>query len=301
MKPMHLLSAAALAGAMTACSQLTAAPSTGCSGNDAVAVTLDIVKDEIIRRASEDVEEVPGLSKAKVRATIHQLKLSLVDVRTTKDDPDSTKQFCAGRIKLVAPPEMIQDANDARQIAGYNSVAEMAESANVEANANSFLADVDFNVQPTDDGEKTYAELENANGALGFFSELVRSHLVKSVLADAKAEQDRIAAEQHAAEEAAAREEQSAELDQAKAENKVAIERINAIWGAIPTGPRTAFTEAQKAWIRKKDAACRIEAASNATTEAEMTIARLKCDTREQSNRATELRQFATETIESGY
>ena len=196
---------------------------------------------------------------------------------------------------------MIQDANDARQIAGYNSVAEMAESANVEANANSFLADVDFNVQPTDDGEKTYAELENANGALGFFSELVRSHLVKSVLADAKAEQDRIAAEQHAAEEAAAREEQSAQLEQAKAENKVAIDRINAIWGAIPTGPRTAFTEAQKAWIRKKDAACRIEAASNATTEAEMTIARLKCDTREQSNRATELRQFATETIESGY
>lgn len=288
--------ALAAVASLYACSQLPG-NSTSCSGSDASSLTVDIVRDQIVKLAGEQTEDTPALSRSKVRATVQQLELSLVDVRTTKDDPDSTKQFCTGKLKLVAPPEIVADANEVRDMAGYNSVEDMAENANVEASANSFLADVDFNVQPTDDGDKIYAQLENGDAAIAFFAELVQSHLLKAVIADAKAEQDRIEAEQ----EAAAREQEQANLEQAQAENKMAIERINAIWSAIPAEPRAAFTEAQRAWVRKKDAACRVEAASNATTEAEMAIARLKCDTREQSSRANELRQFATETIESGY
>lgn len=282
------------------CSQLTGA-SSSCSGPDASAVTLDIVRDQIIKLASQLDEDTPALSKSKVRATVRQLQLSLEDVRTTKDDPNSTKQFCTGRVKLVAPSEMVSDANQTREMAGLNSVEDMADNANVEANANSFLADLDFNVQPTDDGDKIYAQIESGDEAIGFFAELVQNHLLKTAVADAKAEQDRIAAEQEAAQASALREEQLAAHEQAQAENSMAIESINAIWGAIPSETRKQLSDVQKAWVRRKDAACRLEAASSATSEEDMTLARLRCDTREQNVRANALRQYAMEAIDRDY
>lgn len=282
------------------CSQVTGM-SNSCSGPDASAVTLDIVRDQVRKLAGQQEEGAPALSKSKIRATVQQLKLTLEDVRTTKDDPNSTKQFCTGRLKLVAPANMVEDANQAREMAGLNSVEDLADTANVEANANAFTADVDFNVQPTDDGDKIYAQLESGDEAIAFIAELVRSHLLKTAISDHKAEQDRIAAEQEAAEAAASREEWSAAFEQAKAENKLAIDSINAIWKAIPSGARSRMLDVQRAWQRRKDASCRVEAASSATSEEEIALNRLRCDTREQNNRANELRQYAMQTIDEEY
>jgi hypothetical protein len=262
---------------------------------------LDIVREQIRKLAGQQEEGAPALSKSKIRATVQQLALSLQDVRTTKDDPNSTKQFCTGKLKLVAPADMIADANQTREMAGLNNVEEMADNANVDANANAFEADLDFNVQPTDDGQKIYAQLESGDEAIGFFAELVKDQLLKTAVADAKAEQDRISAEQNAAQAAAAREEWSAALEQAQAENKMAIETINATWKAIPADVRARLLNVQKAWVRKKDAACRVEAASNATSEEQMQLARVQCDTREQNARANELRQYAMESINEEY
>ena len=279
-----------------ACSDLVGNASS-CSGADASAVTLDIVRDEIIRLASINEDDAPALSKSKIRASVKQLGLSLVDVRTTKDDPNSTKQFCTGRVKLVAPTEMLSDANETRQMAGLNSIEELADNANVEAQANSFLADLDFNVQPTDDGQKIYSQVENGDEAIGFFAELVKDHLLKSAMADRKAELDRIEAEQVAA----ANEQQAADFEQAQAENKMAIDTINAVWKAIPQDSRTRILDSQRAWQRQKDISCRVEASTDATTEHDLAIAKLRCDTREQQARAQALRQFAMQEIENDY
>lgn len=297
MKSALVLSAFVLL-ALTGCSKLSG-QSNSCSGDDAKAVTLDIVRNQITKLASQADEGDPSISKSKIRATVRQLVLSLEDVRTTKDDPNSTKQFCTGRLKLVAPADMVFDADATREMAGLNSIEDMADSANVEANANSFTADVDFNVQPTDDGQKIYAQLESGDEAIGFYAELVKDHLLKSAVADAKAEQDRISAEQTAAIENAAREEAAASLEQAKAENGAAIDTINAVWKAIPGDVRASLLDAQRAWQRRKDATCRLEAANNASSEEEMAVTRLRCDTREQTSRANDLRQYAQQAIES--
>ena len=153
--------------ALMGCSQLTG-KSNSCSGPDAATVTLDIVRDGVMRLVSARDEEGPVLSKSKVCATIRQLALTMEDVRTTKDDPNSTKQFCTGQLKAVVPADVVQDANNTRQLAGLNSVEEMADNANVEANANAFTADIDFNIQPTDDGGKIYSQLESGDEAIGF-------------------------------------------------------------------------------------------------------------------------------------
>ena len=289
---------APLACALMGCSQLWGV-STSCSGPDASSVTLDIVRDQIRKLASQTDDDSPALSKSKIRATVQQLALTLEDVRTSKDDPNSTKQFCTGQLKLVAPAEMVADASDTREMAGLNSIEDLAENANVEANANAFTADLEFNVQPTDDGEKIYAQVESGVEAIAFFAELVKDHLLKTAVADAKAEQDRIAAEQTAAQTAATNEQWVASLDEAKAENKLAVDSINAIWKAVPADARTRMLAVQRAWQRRKDATCRLEAASNATSENEMQLAKLRCDTREQNARAQELKQYAMESIDS--
>jgi hypothetical protein len=285
---------------VTGCSQITGV-SNSCSGPDASAVTLDIIREQVRKIAAKQDGDAPAISKSKIRATVQQLALTLVDVRTTKDDPNSSKQCCTGKLKLVAPADMLSDANETREMAGLNAIEDLAENANVEANANAFSADIDFNVQPTDDGDKIYAQLESGDEVIGFVAELVKDHLLKSAVADAKAEQDRITAELQAAETAASQEQWDASIDEAKAENKMAIDSINAIWKAIPGDARARMLEVQKAWGRRKDAACRVEAASGATSEEQIQLARLRCDTREQISRANELKQYAMQVINNNF
>ena len=278
------------------CSQVMGA-SADCAGTDSTSVTLDLVRDQILKKAGQQDEGDPSLSKSKIRATVRQLVLSLEDVRTSKDDPNSTKQFCTGRLKLIAPADMLSDANQTRELAELNSIEDLAENANVEANANAFTAEIDFNVQPTDDGDKIYSQLESGNEVINFVAEFVKNVLLKSAVADAKAEQDRIAAEQQSAELAATQGQLTASFEEAKAENKMAIASINAIWRAVPADARARMLDVQLAWGKRKDATCRVEAASGATSEAEIQIARLRCDTREQNARANELSQYAMTAI----
>lgn len=286
----------AVAVILVGCSQLTG-KSNSCSGADAADATLEIVRDAVIRKSSAREQEGPILSKSKVRATVRLLELSMEDVRTTKDDPNSTKQFCTGRLKAVIPADVVRDANETRQMAGLNSVEELADNANVEANANVFFSDIDFNVQPTDDGQKIFSQVEGADEAIGFLAEVVNSHLMKSAIAEAKAEQDRLEAERIAAKDAAT----AALLEEARAENALAIEAINAVWKAMPGEMRGQIQPLQVAWIRKKDAMCRLEAATNTSSEMDRQLAALKCDTREQTARAEALKQYALQSLNQEY
>lgn len=285
---------------LTACSGLVAA-SSDCNGSDASAVALDIVRDQIIKLSSEREEGLPQLSKSKIRASVKELKLSLVDVRTTKDDPNSSKQFCTGTVRLAAPAQMVLDADETRRMANLNSVEEMADNANVEKSANVFSAEIDFNVQPTDDGEKLFAEIENGNEAFAFFAELVKDHLLKSAVAQAKAEADRLEAEKNAAIAAADQQYQAATLDEAKAQNAAAVQAIGAIWKAIPADARQQMLPMQRAWIKKTDASCKLEAAGQAADATSMQVAKLNCETREQLARAEYLRRFGSAAIDDAY
>jgi uncharacterized protein YecT (DUF1311 family) len=69
-----------------------------------------------------------------------------------------------------------------------------------------------------------------------------------------------------------------ADLAAAKTDNQLATQTIGATWKAIPDGVRHQLPPAQRAWIAKKTADCRVEAASSSTNPQEQEIARLGCD-----------------------
>ena len=290
---------AGLCLALAGCGELKSLGSDGgCDSASATEVTLGIVRDQVIKLAGQVEEDSPALSKSKIRATVRDLKLSLEDIRTAKDDPNSSKTFCTATIKLVAPAQMVLDADAARQAVGYNSIEELADGVNVTKAANAFSAEINFNVQPTDDGDKIFSEIEDGSETFNFFAELVQASLLRSAILDAKAANDRMAAEQQAELDAANREVELATLEEAKVNNAAAVSSINAIWKAIPSEARQQMLPAQRLWLRKTTATCKLEAAAQ---EGDHEVARLNCETREQQSRASYLRSFATDAINQEY
>ena len=281
---------------LASCDKFTGSASS-CTSEDAKSVTVSLIKDQIIKlvkvRNSDGSEQ---LSSSKVRAALSELQLSLDDIRTSKNDPNSTKKFCMGTIKLVAPANVVTDAEEARQLAGEGTLTALADASDVEANANVFTAPLEFNVQPTDDGQKIFASLENGTSALKFFAELVVDDLLYSTVRDAKAQEQQQQQAQAAAQQSALAEQQAANLEEAKTENKLATQNINAVWAGIPSSTRGQMLNLQRAWGRKRNADCRVEASTTSTDPAEVELNRLKCDTRMQNERASALRPY----MESG-
>ena len=81
-----------------------------------------------------------------------------------------------------------------------------------------------------------------------------------------------------------------------------AIKAINAVWSAIPSETRSELAALQKAWVRKKNADCRIESLTAGGSEVDIQVNQLNCDTRAQIDRTNWLRSYVTEPSEDiGY
>lgn len=275
----------------------------GCTSSSGQETTISIIKEQIEKKISSESEGTYGsiISKSKIRAALEQIKFVIEDVRTSKEDPNSTKKFCTGKLKVVFPDTMITDADKTREMQGLNKVSELADNSGAEREANAFKMDIDFNVQPTDDGQKVYSELENADATPTFISAILGGHLgYRSIQQSHQQEQQQAQlAEQQ--EQAALTEQKQATLGEAKAEFDLSNQTINTIWGAIPSDQRDQLLPVQRAWIKRKTADCKIEAASQSIEPSEREAARLNCETRMNNERSTQLRRFTDHDNGNGY
>lgn len=267
-----------------------------CSATSAGEPVIKIVKEQIERDTLNRTRSDSGqnISKSKVRAAIAQLSIMLEDVRTAREDPNSTKRFCEATLKIRFPAGLIDDADQARQIAGLSSVSDLADKGDIERSADSFSVPIQFNVQPTDDGSKVFAETESGNNVFEFAGELLASGLLKYDIEQQQRDATNAQVAASAAEHEAVDEQRSASVSAAKTDNQLAIQTIAALWRSLTTDVRSRLAPAQKAWIRKKDADCRVEAAATSTEPSEVEVARLICDTRMQNDRTSWLSQFRT-------
>lgn len=274
-----------------------------CSGEDAFAAVIPIVQERIVEKTRQQIRQTDGsrpASNSRVRATVSQATMTISDVRTTQSDPNSTRRFCVGRLKVTIPAQVLQEADRGRQAAGTNTVSELADNSDIDRNADAFTSDIEYNIQPTDDGNRIYAEIENSDGYVNFYSEVLAFYLLRPVVERARAERDRATAEQQRIEqeqqreqEAAVAEQRGAILAQARSEHRLAEQTINEVWRAVPPNLREQLLEMQRAWIRRKNADCRIESASVSTEPQEREAARLRCNTRVTNDRIRYLRQYA--------
>lgn len=291
MRPFKFISAAAIAALLSGCGVAGA----DCASEASQEVILSILREQVGKAAEADLEAEDGTRLAgssRIGATVAELKMTIEDIRTTKKDPDSTKRFCAGTARIVAPLTMIQDADQTRKLLDMGDVDSLFEQAGLKRSADALSFDIEYSVQPTDKRDKIYGEVEGAGFQLTALGQLVGAHLARREIegaTQAKAAQDAAAAAETARQVQAA---QQADLDLSAAENKLAAQKINALWRALPDDTRSQLLELQRAWVRKKAADCDIEAAGASAEAVPREAARLRCDTRMTLARFDELQSL---------
>jgi uncharacterized protein YecT (DUF1311 family) len=291
MRPFKFISAAAIAALLSGCGVAGA----DCASEASQQVILSILREQVGKAAEADLEAEDGTRLAgssRIGATVAELKMTIEDIRTTKKDPDSTKRFCAGTARIVAPLTMIQDADQTRKLLDMGDVDSLFEQAGLKRSADALSFDIEYSVQPTDKRDKIYGEVDGAGFQLTALGQLVGAHLARREIegaTQAKAAQDAAAAAETARQVQAA---QQADLDLSAAENKLAAQKINALWRALPDDTRSQLLELQRAWVRKKAADCDIEAAGASAEAVPREAARLRCDTRMTLARFDELQSL---------
>ena len=121
-----------------------------CSSKEAQDVLKNIIKTE----SEKAITGNDGMDISKARATLEQIKITIDNVRTTKQDPDSTKKFCTGSIKLSVPSELYNNIEKAFVlIKNPGTLKDAFQREGFEVNANVLSKNADYTTQPTD-GQK---------------------------------------------------------------------------------------------------------------------------------------------------
>lgn len=177
-----------------------------CTVESAQSPVVTIVKEQIERLVSAKLRTDEGsrsVGLSKIRAAVSQLVIGLDDIRTSKEDPNSTRRFCRASLNIRFPTNTPVDADKAREASNLSSVSDLAAGADVERNADRFSSTIEFNVQPTDDSSKIFAETESGEGMFGFAAEVLTWGLLRSAIDDARREQTRVAQAEASAQYAA--------------------------------------------------------------------------------------------------
>lgn len=307
MKSLRVLACLAVVLVLSACNK----KENGCSGDAARAAMTDIVHQQLERAALARSKNADGsrvIDLGKIRAAVQQVVVVLDDIRTDKSDSSSGKSDCTATLRLKFSTNVLNDAFSARQKLKANSVEDLADSKNIDHKADTYWSTATYHVQPTDDGQKVVAQLDDGATLFDFGAEVIVSSAALNLIDQAQqAEQA-----QKAQTDAALAEQRAANLAAARAENQLALQEIKQAWADLAPWQRQQILTLQRTWMRKKDADCLVEAANAtastngapadpAATANDREIARLTCDTREEQARARGLAQLRQSDAGNGY
>jgi len=128
-----------------------------------------------------------------------------------------------------------------------------------------------------------------------FAAEVLASGLLRASTDDSQRAEAQAEAQQTAEQNAALGEQRAANLASAKTDNQLAVQTIGATWQALAGATRQRLLPQQRAWIAKKNADCKVEAAAASIDPNDKEIARLNCDTRMTQERLPWLANFRDE------
>lgn len=272
-----------------------------CSDPDAAGLVIEAMQDAINTDAKnyDDIFEIPSKGSS-IRASINQLKMDLTKIRTTKDDPQSSKNFCMGTLNVSIPTNMIQQANFTRKHYEDVDVEEDAYQRDLKMDANAVNFEAEYSVQPTDDGEVIFVELLNGDLLSDYLAAVVVDANQKVNVQKIKAiETKQVAQARNEVEQASqtAKAQASSEIAKIAAEQasvKAAMDykrsEFNKMWGRASKEAQNSITSDQKDWVEWRDEVCVDEARS--AEPARQEIVRMQCITRLLSDRYYEVKEY---------
>ena len=284
----------ALSVTLSACGK----PQATCSDDASKAALESAIRaglEQVVEARSKDSAGNQLIGFSKIRAAIANIKFVIENIRTTKEDPNSTKRFCTSNIRIVFGTQVFADADRAREIAGLTNITQAADSSGIEKGVDYLKGDLDYSVQPTDDGSKVVAEFEAADAKLDLFGEVIAASLLRSGLENKqRIDQDNAALadkQRQNAIDAAGR----ASIEEASLNRKSADEALMAVWKGLDPATRQQLLPQQRVWIKRKDATCTVQGLQSSTDPIEQKVSTLNCITRETQSRTGELQGYLGE------
>ena len=267
------------------------------SGHEAV---IDLIRRKARSRIGELLsDDVPdGIARipaSKINIAVGGVAFAITDIRTTLEDPNSTKKSCVGNLRVALPEASMREAEKTAELLEQKVTIDQAmERKGFERDAGAFVSQFDFTIQPMDSGDKVYAELDKdqQSDLIEGISMVTGMALLRPGIEKLKAEQDRAEAEEKARKEKAEAERREAAFAEAKAGMDLSVQSINATWQALDSTTRTRLLPLQRAWIKRKQADCRIEAAGASADATERETRRMQCETRMNDQRRGYLRGY---------
>lgn len=142
----------------------------------------------------------PLFESSKISAYLAKFTSTLTSIRTEKNDPDSSKNFCAADVSFTIPTTMLTEAESMRKELNLNTVGQLADQLKLKLDANVVKTAVTYSVQPTDAGDEVFVSLDNPDSMSKILHEITSSVLVKPIVekqrADAIVQQQKLQAEQ---------------------------------------------------------------------------------------------------------
>lgn len=227
------------------------------------------------------------IDMGKLRAALKQITFNVNDIRTNNSDPNSKKEYCATEFVIKIPNQMIKDADEARAVYDETNIAQSAILADLTLENSQIKKELEYTVQPTDDGKKVYVSLENPESIAIFTRDIAVDSLLKAARQNAVelAQQEQIKMEAEA--QADAQEYQVVLVSEAQAKLDSANGNLNLVWNATTKEVRNQLIDEQKIWLKKRELECKI----NSTDTDNPEVYRINCETNMTTQRTQELRQ----------
>lgn len=149
---------------LISCDKLTSKPKIECTNEAGSGLLISKISQEAEKAIKDEKGDV---SLSAIRAAINSLNFSTKNIRTSKQDPNSTKVFCETEFVITTPLNVTNDANTALKSANngkdINLILEDYGFKPSSVAANSYEGTLAYNLQPTDDGKTILAAIDDGS------------------------------------------------------------------------------------------------------------------------------------------
>lgn len=170
---------------LTGCSK----PKVNCADQTGLSSISEILKKEITKQL-EDVKSSDGsriYTQEPIQKALEEIGISIENIRTSKNDENTTKVQCEASLKLSPSERLKNEAmagakllNSSENIDGY------AKKAGFDIEPNSYIKAIEYSFQPTDDGSKIVTTVADVKPIGDFVSDLIAAAIIKPLIEKTK-------------------------------------------------------------------------------------------------------------------
>ncbi|QIO06308.1 hypothetical protein [Acinetobacter shaoyimingii] len=138
-----------------------------CDDESANQLIHSILKDDLNKTLEKELKQliadgnIKDLDPSKLKITAQNVKFTTTDSRTDFIDPNSPKTQCSIDLNITIPADLVKKSDEARAKVNSDSVEQQANKLDVSFSNNKIDLVLNYELQPSDSGEKVFAVLKN--------------------------------------------------------------------------------------------------------------------------------------------